>query len=53
LIGLNDEEAFYCSELSMEAYRSNFTDYDHIPKVIEPGQMYLWGEILFDSGTRD
>ena len=26
---------------------------DQIPKIIEPGQMYLWGQVLYDSRPRN
>lgn len=52
-IGLNHPDKFYCSELALQIYRDYFSDKDDIPRVIEPGQMYLWGRILYDSRPRD
>ena len=53
LIGLSDDERFYCSELAFHVYSAYQSDRDHVPKVIEPGQMYLWGQVLWDSRPRD
>ena len=53
LIGLSDDERFYCSELAFHVYQPYQLEEDHIPKVIEPGQMYLWGKVLWDSRPRD
>lgn len=51
-VGLPAKNRFYCSELATWAYGPHGED-EHLPKVIEPGQMYLWGTILWDSGPRD
>lgn len=52
-IGGGDKDRFYCSELVMLVYNDLYGPSEHIPRVIEPGQMYLFGRILFDSGWRD
>jgi hypothetical protein len=52
LVGLQNDARFYCSELAMQVYHQYFDEDDRIPKVIEPGQMYLWGNVLWDSGSR-
>ena len=52
-IGLNDPKRFYCSELAFHVYKKWQTPDDHIPRVIEPGQMYLWGRVLWDSLPRN
>ncbi|MBN2493378.1 MAG: hypothetical protein JXR96_02205 [Deltaproteobacteria bacterium] len=52
LVGVQDSDRFYCSELAMYAYKPWQRKQDRIPLVIEPGQMYLWGQILFDSRPR-
>ncbi|MDF1562162.1 MAG: YiiX/YebB-like N1pC/P60 family cysteine hydrolase [Deltaproteobacteria bacterium] len=52
-VGLPSKKRFYCSELATWAYAEHHQENEHLPKVIEPGQLYLWGEILFDSGSRD
>ena len=51
-VGLNIPGAYYCSELAMYVYRKYQSKSDLLPKVIEPGHMYLWGTILFDSRPR-
>ena len=53
LVGLNDKNRFYCTELAMHIYKEYQSKKDHIPRIIEPAQMYLWGNILFDSGPRN
>ena len=53
IVGLSVEDRFYCSELAFYVYRDYHVPEDHIPRVIEPGQMYLWGEVVWDSRTRD
>jgi hypothetical protein len=52
-IGLNDPERVYCSELAVEIFRPFFKPSHRLPPVVEPGQLYLWGTILFDSRPRD
>ncbi len=52
-VGLPSKKRFYCSELATWAYTEHHGENEHLPKIIEPGQLYLWGEILFDSGSRD
>ena len=53
LVGLNSKKRFYCTELCMHVYSDFYSKNEHIPKVIEPVQMYLWGTILYDSRSRD
>jgi hypothetical protein len=53
LVGLDDDERFYCTELAFHIYSPQQVARDRIPLVIEPGQMYLWGQLLWDSGERD
>jgi len=52
-VGINSATRFYCSELAVFIYRKYHRKSDRIPRVIEPGQMYLWGEILYDSRSRN
>jgi len=52
-IGINDSKRFYCSELAIFIYKKYQKEIDHIPKIIEPGQMYLWGQVLYDSRPRN
>ena len=51
-VGGSVDDRYYCSELCVQAYRKHHESRDHLPRVMEPGQMYLWGKILYDSGTR-
>jgi hypothetical protein len=53
LVGIEDDQRFYCSELAFHVYKPYQTERDHVPMVIEPALMYLWGNILWDSGERD
>lgn len=53
LVGVSSDDRFYCSELAFHLYRAEHKREDHIPLVIEPGQAYLWGQVRWDSTTRD
>ena len=53
VIGAQVDDRYYCSELAVEAYRPWHAENEHLPGVIEPGQMFFWGTILYDSGSRD
>ena len=52
-VGFNNPERFYCSELAVEIYKPWHTSADRLPEVIKPGELYLWGRILYDSLPRD
>lgn len=52
-IGFDNPEKYYCSELTVHVYRSFFRPNEQLPKVIEPGHLYLWGRVLYDSHPRD
>lgn len=52
-LGFNVPEQYYCSELVIYVYRDFIEEDETLPHVIEPGQLYLWGEILYDSRPRD
>ena len=52
-IGLDIPERYYCSELAVEIYKTWQRPEDHLPNIIEPGQLYLWGRVLYDSFERD
>lgn len=51
-IGFNNPEHYYCSELAVEIYKPWHTSADRLPDVIKPGELYLWGKILYDSLPR-
>ncbi len=53
LVGLSSKDRYYCSELCMYAWQPFQVERDRIPRLIEPGHMFLWGTVLYDSGTRD
>lgn len=52
LIGLDIPDRFYCSELTLEVYRPFIRPEDVVPRPVEPGQLYYWGRVLYDSGAR-
>ena len=51
-VGAGTAGRYYCSELCVEAYRAHHVDKDHLPRVMGPGQMFLWGQVLHDTGPR-
>lgn len=51
-VGVGSSDRFYCSELALHIYRDAFDGDEGFSVVIEPGHMYLWSEILYDSRTR-
>ena len=52
-IGFNIEDKYYCSELAVYIYRDWQKPGEKLPKIIKPGELYLFGEILYDSLPRD
>jgi len=52
-VGINDPERYYCSELTVYAYSDYQRKNENLPKVIEPGQLYLWGQVQYDSRPRN
>ncbi|RPI79527.1 MAG: hypothetical protein EHM45_02575 [Desulfobacteraceae bacterium] len=50
LIGLNDPDKYYCSELLLEVYKDCIPADEPMPAIIAPGQFLFWGKILYDSG---
>jgi hypothetical protein len=52
-VGADDPKRFYCTELVTLVYGDHFGPNEHFPTVIEPGHMYLFGKLLYDSGSRD
>jgi hypothetical protein len=52
-VGLGAKDRFYCSELAVHIYRPYFQGDEKLPGVLEPGHMYLWGEIVYDSRGRN
>lgn len=50
LVGLNNPERYYCSELAVAVYRPWARPADRVPRVIPPEQLYIWGTVVWDSG---
>ncbi len=53
LIGINQPERYYCSELAVAVYRSWVRKSDHVPPVIPPHELYYWGTVRYDTGSPD
>lgn len=52
-IGFSYPDRYYCSELTVTIYEPWYTGRERFPAVIKPGELYLFGEILYDSLPRD
>jgi hypothetical protein len=52
LVGVDNPERYYCSELAIRIYKEFQTKEHQVPLIIEPGHLYLWGTILYDSRPR-
>lgn len=52
-IGFNFPSSYYCSELAIDIYKEWHGKTEHLPNVITPGELYLWGTILYDSQPRN
>ena len=52
IVGLPNEERFYCSELALWSMGIT-VDKKGIKNIIHPRHMPLYGDVLFDSGSRD
>ncbi len=52
-VGLGHPDRYYCTELAVAVYRPFMRDKVVLPPVIEPGQLYYWGKVIYDSGSRD
>jgi uncharacterized protein YycO len=51
LVGVNNAERFYCSELAVAVYRPYMPAGQRIPRPVAPSQLHYWGRILYDSGA--
>lgn len=51
-IGFNSPRRYYCSELAVDIYKDWHDPSEKLPVVIKPGELYLWGKILYDSQPR-
>lgn len=52
-IGFNYPDKYYCSELAITIYKEWYSPKEKFPVVIKPGELYLYGKILYDSLPRD
>jgi uncharacterized protein YycO len=53
ILGLDVTDKYYCSELAVYIYKDWRSPEEKLPKVIKPGELYLFGTILYDSLPRD
>ena len=52
-IGFDYPSKYYCSELVVSIYKQWHGKKEKFPKVILPGELYLYGKVLYDSRPRD
>jgi len=52
-VGFNFPEKYYCSELALRVYSNWFSGKEKFPSVTKPGEMYLYGRVIYDSLPRD
>ena len=52
-IGFNYPGKYYCSELAIHVYEEWFSGKEKFPRIIKPGELYLYGTVLYDSLPRD
>jgi len=52
-IGFSFPSKYYCSELAVTIYKPWFRNKENFPEVIKPGELYLYGSVLYDSLPRD
>ncbi len=52
-VGFNFPHQYYCSELAIHIYEKWYSGKEIFPTVIKPGELYLYGKILYDSLPRD
>ncbi len=52
-IGFNFPSKYYCSELAIFIYKPWHSEKEKFPKVVKPGELYLYGNVLYDSRPRD
>lgn len=52
-IGFNFPNKYYCSELAISIYKEWYRPVEKFPGVIKPGELYLYGKVLYDSLPRD
>ncbi len=52
-LGFNYPSKYYCSELVISIYHQWHNANEKFPGIIKPGELYLYGTILYDSLPRD
>ncbi len=52
-VGFNYPSRYYCSELAVSIYRPWYRGNEKFPTVIKPGELFLYGRIIYDSLPRD
>lgn len=52
-VGFDYPDKYYCSELAVVIYKPWYSGREKFPKVIKPGELYLYGRVLYDSLPRD
>lgn len=52
-IGFNNPNRYYCSELAVSIYKEWHRPVEKFPDVIKPSDLYLYGNVLYDSLPRD
>jgi uncharacterized protein YycO len=51
-VGFNFPDAYYCSELAIRVYAPWYSGREAFPAVIKPGELYLYGTVVYDSLER-
>ena len=52
-VGFDWPSKYYCSELAISIYQPWHRGREKFPTVIKPGELYLYGRVLYDSLPRD
>ena len=52
-IGFDSPDRYYCSELAVSIYKPWQRPVEKFPDVIKPGDLYLYGRVVYDSLPRE
>lgn len=52
-IGAGSDERYYCSELAIHVYAEYHDATEDFPSVIKPADMFRYGDVTYDSDSRD
>ncbi len=52
-IGFNSPDRYFCSELAVAVYKEWHRPVERFPDVVKPSDLYLYGNVLYDSFPRD